>query len=75
MLELSSPGLSPATGTAVSLLCRQPRLHHILLLVQVIAFPTRKSFGSHNEYFYFNVFAVNAVSYFKVTFYVLRRRE
>lgn len=79
LLELSSLGLSLVTGTAVSLLCRQPRLQtstsHILLLVQVIAFPTRKSFGSHKEYFYFNLFAVNAVSNFKVTFCVLRREK
>lgn len=63
----------------MSLLCWQPKLQasttHILLLVQVIAFPSKKSFGAHNEYFCFNLFAVNAVSYFKVTFCVLGREE
>lgn len=68
-----------SAGTAVSLLCSQPRLQpstsHILLLVQVRAFPTRKSFGSHKQCFYFNLFAVSAVSYFKVTVCVPRREE
>lgn len=61
------------SGTAVSLPCQGTA--HILLLLQLRAFPTRKSFRSHNEHFCSNLFAVNAVSYFKVTSCVPGREE
>lgn len=58
LLVLSSLGQPPGAGTPVSLLCMEPRpqaiTSHILLLVQVIIFLTKKTFESHNEYFYFN---------------------